>query len=86
MDPITVTLCAGTACVVMDGSQLLLLDELLPPEMKNRVKLRGERCLDICRGKGAADGPYVRIGDEVMSRATPAKVRARLEELLRGGD
>ena len=29
MDPIEVTICAGTACVVMDGSQLALLEEHL---------------------------------------------------------
>lgn len=82
MDCLLITLCAGTACVVMDSSQLLLLEEQLPAHLKGRVKIRGARCLDLCRGGCAAEGPYVLIGEEPMPRATPAKVIARAEVLL----
>jgi len=82
MECLQITLCAGTACVVMDSSQLLLLEEQLPSHLKDRVKIRGARCLDLCRGGCAAEGPYVLIGDEPMPRATPAKIITRLEALL----
>jgi NADH:ubiquinone oxidoreductase subunit E len=83
MEPITVTICAGTACTVMDDTHLLLLDEALPEALKGRVQVRGTRCLDHCQTPGSAlEAPYVQIGEEVMARATVAKVVARLEELL----
>ncbi len=82
MDPITVTICAGTACTVMDDSRLLLLEEFLPERLRGRVKVKGARCLDYCHGDGALEAPYVKIGDEVMKRATVAKILEHLEARL----
>lgn len=82
MEPLTVTLCAGTACTVMDASGLLLLEDRLPEALRGRVRVRGARCLDLCRTGRGLDAPYVRIGDEILARATVEKVLARLEERL----
>lgn len=82
MEPIIVTICAGTACTVMDDSRLLLLEEFLPEALRGRVKVKGARCLDDCHGEGALEAPYVRIGDELLKRATVAKVVAHLEARL----
>lgn len=82
MEPLTVTLCAGTACTVMDASGLLLLEEHLPAELRGRVRIRGARCLDHCKDGRGLDAPYVEIGEEVMARATVDKVVARLKERL----
>lgn len=81
MDSITVTICAGTACVVMDGSQLMLLEEHLPPRLKGRVKLRGARCLELCHAQGAS-APHVLIGDEPMDHASFERIARRIEALL----
>jgi NADH:ubiquinone oxidoreductase subunit E len=85
MDPIHVTICAGTACVVMDGSQLALLEEHLPARLRGRVKLRGERCLELCQSRGAAGGPYVLVQGEPMEQATFERIAARIEALLEAG-
>jgi NADH:ubiquinone oxidoreductase subunit E len=82
MDAITVTVCAGTACVVMDGSRLLLLQECLPPDLRGRVRVRGARCLDYCHGAGAARGPHVRVGEEHLEGATLEALAARIQALL----
>lgn len=86
MESIVVSICAGTACVVMDGSQLALLEEHLPPHLKGRVKLRGERCLDLCHAHGASHAPFVRIQGEPMEQATLERIAARIEALLAEGD
>jgi len=85
MDPITVTICAGTACVVMDGSGLVLLEEHLPAHLKGRVKVRGERCLELCHGHGAAQGPYVLVAGEALDHASFQGIAARIEQLLGTG-
>jgi NADH:ubiquinone oxidoreductase subunit E len=85
MDTVTVTICAGTACVVMDGSRLMLLEEQLPPHLKGRVKLRGERCLELCHRQGAALAPHVLVQGEPMDQASFERIAARIEALLAAG-
>jgi len=85
MDPIHVSICAGTACVVMDGSQLLLLEEQLPPHLKGRVKIRGERCLELCQRLGAAKAPFVLIEGQTLDQATFARIAERIQTLLDQG-
>ena len=85
MDPIEVTICAGTACVVMDGSQLALMEEHLPPRLRGRVKLRGANCLELCHGHGAALAPHVLVEGQPLERATMARLVARIESLLPAG-
>ena len=76
MAPITLTICAGTACVVMDGSRLALLEEHLPAHLKGRVKLRGQ---------GATRGPYVLVQGEPLAQASFERIAERIEALLAAG-
>jgi len=85
MAPITLTICAGTACVVMDGSRLALLEEHLPAHLKGRVKLRGERCLELCHLQGATRGPYVLVQGEPLAQASFERIAERIEALLTAG-
>ena len=85
MDEIEITLCAGTACAVMDGSRLLLLEEQLPERLKGRVRIRGERCLELCHTLGAGDGPYVLVAGEPLANASLERIRARVEQLCAAG-
>lgn len=81
MDKIIVTVCAGTTCVVMGGSNLMLLEEDLPEALKNRVVVKGARCLGLCTRERADGAPYVKIDDEVMGAATVPRIIERLEAL-----
>jgi NADH:ubiquinone oxidoreductase subunit E len=81
MDRIEVTICAGTTCVVMGGSHLLLLEEHLPPHLRGRVSVRGARCLECCHQSRPDDAPYVRIDGEILGGATLPGILERLEAL-----
>ena len=62
MRTIAVTVCTGTACYVLGGSELLTLKDRLPEEYAKCVLLAGSPCLDRCRDR--ADGkrpPYVSV-------------------------
>lgn len=79
---IHVTVCAGTACVVMDGSDLVLLEEHLPEHLKGRVKVKGARCLERCHGAGGSRAPYAEVEGELVERATLEGLAARIQALL----
>lgn len=82
MEPILVSICVGTACVVMDGSRLVLLEDHLPAHLKGRVKIRGERCLELCQRHTAARAPFVLVDGEPLENATFQTIVERIEARL----
>lgn len=82
MDPITVTVCAGTTCVVMGGSHLLMLEDHLPEHLRGRVKVKGARCLEQCNSDRPDEAPYVQIEGEILAEATLPRILAHLEALV----
>lgn len=85
---IRVTVCCGTACYVLGGSDLLDLGEKLPPELCSRVDVDGEPCLGLCKDSKAGARPFVKIDGVVLSGATLSSVidavRSRADVLDRG--
>jgi len=80
-----VTICTGTACFVMGGSELLLLEEQLPNELKAITEIEGSPCIGTCKqsefGKTQSDhAPFVQIDDEVMEQANIQKIIEYLRE------
>lgn len=80
---IVIEICTGTACFVMGGSKLLLIEEHLPPEMKNRIRVVGTMCLDLCECESCARAPFVRIDGDVVKHATIPSVIGCLRELAK---
>jgi NADH:ubiquinone oxidoreductase subunit E len=81
----TVTICTGTACFVMGGSELLLLEEQLPDDLKAITEVVGSPCIGTCKnseyGKTQSDhAPFVQINGEVIDQASTQKII----EYLRG--
>jgi NADH:ubiquinone oxidoreductase subunit E len=81
-----VIVCTGTTCFVMGGSELLLLEDQLPPELKETTEVEGATCLDFCKkaeyGKAQSDyAPFVQINDTVLEQATAAKIIEKLKTL-----
>jgi NADH:ubiquinone oxidoreductase subunit E len=81
-----VTICTGTACFVMGGSELLLLEEQLPDDLKGTVEIEGSTCIGACKkaeyGKTQSDhAPFVQINGEVMEQANILKIIERLRGL-----
>lgn len=83
MKRIRVTICTGTACFVMGASELMLLMEKLPDELKDVVELAGSPCMGECKGSKNGRPPYVKIDDEVVHSANLADVISRIEEVAR---
>ncbi len=80
-----VTICTGTACFVMGGSELLLLEEQLPDDLKAITEIEGSPCIGTCKqsefGKTQSDhAPFVQIDGEVMEQANIQKIIEYLRE------
>jgi NADH:ubiquinone oxidoreductase subunit E len=73
-----VSICTGTACFVMGGSELLLLEEQLPEELRATTEIEGTTCFDLCKDKTHVNAPFAKINDEVIERATVQKIIERL--------
>lgn len=67
-------MCSGTVCHVMGGSDLPLVSEVLPEELKNKVEIEGITCLDNCSNTKGLKPPFVLVDDVLVSEATIAKV------------
>ena len=81
-----VTVCTGTTCFVMGGSELLLLEDQLPSELRETTEIEGATCLEFCKGSayGAAQSdhaPFVKINDTVLEQATAGKIIDHLKTL-----
>lgn len=81
MKKIKVTICTGTACFVMGASELMLLMEKLPEDLKDMVELSGSTCMGECKGSKNGRPPYVKIDDEVVHSANLAEVISRIEDI-----
>ena len=46
---IKVSICTGTACFVMGASEILVLEDSLPDELKGIVEIEGLTCLEKCK-------------------------------------
>ena len=82
MEKIHVSICTGTSCYVMGGSELLLLEEYLTPEQRGRVELKGVSCLDLCRDGKHGKAPFVKINGQSMDQASAQGVLERIDALL----
>lgn len=80
-EKITIEICTGTACFVMGGSEILLIEEHLPGELKERVNVKGTLCMDQCELESCERAPFVRINGSVLENATIPSIIAHLKEL-----
>lgn len=81
-EKIQITICTGTACFVMGGSELVMLEENLPDNLSKLVEVAGSTCLDFCKEESCGKAPFVKIDDYVMSQATIPKILSYLENKL----
>jgi len=79
---VKVIVCSGTACYVMGGSELLLLEEHIPAKWQGLVEIEGSPCLGFCKDKKVAKAPYAKVDEEVISAATIPMVLDKIAEKL----
>ncbi|MCL2242329.1 MAG: hypothetical protein FWC04_07380 [Chitinispirillia bacterium] len=81
-----VIICTGTACFVMGGSELLLLEEQLPDDLKAVTDVAGSPCAGICKrseysGAQADHAPFAEVNGKVIEQASVQKIIACLKTL-----
>ena len=79
---VKVVICTGTACFVMGGSELLMLEEQLPAHLAGQVDISGCSCMEFCKDETSGKAPFVQIDDRVMSQATVEKVIDAIEKRI----
>lgn len=79
-EKIKVVICSGTACFVMGASEILLLEDSLPDELKGRVEIEGATCLGFCKDSKNGKAPFVTVNGDLMAGATLPDVLVKIQE------
>ncbi len=83
MKKVTVEICCGTTCYLLGSSNLLNLENELPPEWRDMVDVKALPCLNLCETQNLGGAPFVRINEsEIMAQATLETLKQRVAELL----
>lgn len=80
-ETIKIIICTGTHCFVMGGSDLLLLEDHIPLELKDKIIIEGSSCLELCEDRSKGKAPFVMINDSLMDQATIPKILQQLETM-----
>lgn len=81
---VKLTICTGTACYVLGGSELLLVEELLAPELRPKVEIAGAPCLGHCRGaEGRRHMPCVLIDGRLCADLSVGELAKLVQEAAR---
>ncbi len=80
---ITVKICRGTVCHVMGGSDLPLLSEFLPEELKNEVIVEGTTCFGSCNDNDEQKPPFAVVDGVIISEATFPKIIEQIKLALK---
>lgn len=81
-DKINIIICTGTHCFVMGGSDLLMLEDYLPEEFKERVVIEGSNCLEVCEDRSKGKAPFVMINGELVDQASVPKILKAIDSLI----
>ncbi len=83
MNKVNVTICVGTACYVIGGSELMNLAEVLPPELAEAVEFNYSECMGTCTcSEGNKNPPYVTVNEQLISNATVERVLEAINDEL----
>lgn len=77
---VTVRVCVGTYCYLQGGEQLAKWKYYVPEDLKDKVTFLGSSCLGC--NADVAKPPYVKVGDTLLSEATPEKVISEIYKQL----
>lgn len=79
---IKVVICTGTTCFVMGASDILLLEDSLPADLRGKVEIEGSTCLGMCRDGMNGKAPFVSVDGEIMPNATLPAVIQKIREVV----
>ncbi len=81
-DKIPVVLCSGTTCYVLGNAQLLGLEDLVEPDIKDTISIESASCLGYCKEPKYGKAPFAKVGGHVLPEATPARISYFVRVLL----
>lgn len=82
-EKVQVRVCVGTACHIMGAADLIVIEDLLDPAVRDRVEVVGVTCMDLCKDEAHGKPPFVVIDGETLSEATLDKVLGRIDQRAR---
>ena len=90
---IDIRICTGTTCYVMGASDLLTLEEQLPEELKEHIRISGSTCLGYCKTETDDNKntvlrkpPFVEVCGKLIEQATIEKIIEAAEKELSGAE
>ncbi len=86
MRTVTVTVCTGTACYILGGSELLTVKEKLPKRYSKYIILQGSSCMNRCGERSEKNRPpYVSVDGEIYGGVDMERLVELIMEAV-GGD
>ncbi|MGM0443387.1 MAG: NAD(P)H-dependent oxidoreductase subunit E [Fibrobacterota bacterium] len=80
---LTLTLCTGTTCFVMGGSDLLTIEEYLENSITENLSIKGSPCLGYCKQFRDMKPPFVVFDGEVLSSVTLPQLVKKINDRFR---
>lgn len=81
---IEVLVCSGTLCYLMGGSELQLLSECLPPDLRGMVDVKGSPCLDFCNHPKNGRPPFATINGRCIAQASVSLLITEIRKEIKG--
>lgn len=82
---IEIKICVGTLCYIMGNAELQLLQEKLPQQFRDKVRISTSTCLNHCYKLKEHKPPFIEINGEVVSQASTNKVINILKDIEKNG-
>ena len=82
MRKIRVSICTGTACFAMGASEIMLIEDELPEDLKGKVEVEGTPCLEKCKDSSCGKAPFVLVNGQVVQQATVTTVIEKIRTAL----
>ncbi|MGD1816901.1 MAG: NAD(P)H-dependent oxidoreductase subunit E [Pleomorphochaeta sp.] len=78
---VVIKICVGTSCFVQGGSDLLLYNEFIDPEIIEKCQIEGISCFNACKTNKNEGAPFVMVNDVIYGDMTPEKLNKIVTEV-----
>ncbi|MBO4760006.1 MAG: DUF1450 domain-containing protein [Spirochaetaceae bacterium] len=82
MEKIKISICTGTACFVMGASEIMLIEDNLPEDLRGKVEVEGITCLEKCKDSSCGKAPFVLVDGQLVQQATVNSVIEKIRTIL----
>ena len=78
---VRITICGGTACYIMGGSELLTMREEFSNDELEFITIDAITCMDMCQ-KEESKPPYVLLNGELMKNMNLEGILSKVRKLI----